>query len=176
MEGGHGKVNVALQKKISSSCEAAIILEGAVGFQESSLGIFVKLNSPLHLVDLPEVDIPTRFFFLYAGPPGSEAEEQMYCNTGISLAVAFTDNDFTQDLKSAQNANDVTQALDEYMSSLKILPKDWPEEQKIDPPTKINKKIKDENEEEIDEDRRLVLNFSRKKNLKNMLVSMREQR
>ena len=42
------------------------------------------------------------------------------------------------------------------MSNLKILPKDWPEEQKIDPPSNFSKKgkITDEMEEEIDEDRR----------------------
>ena len=41
------------------------------------------------------------------------------------------------------------------MAGLKILPKDWPEEEKIDPPAP-RKKIKDENEEEeIDEDRRM---------------------
>ena len=42
------------------------------------------------------------------------------------------------------------------MSNLKILPKDWPEEQKIDPPSNFTKKgkITDEMEEEIDEDRR----------------------
>ena len=39
-----GKVNVALQKKISSTSEAAIILEGGVAFQEKPLAIFVKLK------------------------------------------------------------------------------------------------------------------------------------
>ena len=39
-----GKVNVALQKKISSTSEAAIILEGGVAFQEKPLAIFVKLG------------------------------------------------------------------------------------------------------------------------------------
>ena len=39
-----GKVNVALQKKISSTSEAAIILEGGVNFQEKPQAIFVKLK------------------------------------------------------------------------------------------------------------------------------------
>ena len=58
-----------------------------------------------------------------------------------------------------QTVEDVKLALDGYMSSLKILPKDWPEEQKIDPPSNFTKKgkITDEMEEEIDEDRRYNL-------------------
>ena len=35
---------MALQKKISSTSEAAIILEGGVAFQEKPLAIFVKLK------------------------------------------------------------------------------------------------------------------------------------
>jgi hypothetical protein len=80
--------------------------------------------------------------------------DQIYSNIGISLAVAFTDKDFALDVKTAQNVEDVRLALDEYMSSLKILPKDWPEGHKIDPPSNVNKKITDEMDEEIDEDRR----------------------
>ena len=107
----------------------------------------------MHCVDLPEVDIPTRFFFFYTGPIDLE-NSQMYPNIGISLAVAFTDKEFALNVQTAQNVEDVRLALDEYMSNLKILPKDWPEEHKIDPPTNVNKKITDEMEEEIDEDRR----------------------
>ena len=146
----HGKVNVALQKKISSTSEAAIILEGQVGFQEQPLAIFVKLKKPMLLPDLPEVDIPAKYFYFYTGPKNDED----LSNIGVSLAVAFTDKDFVQAIESAQNSDDIRQALDEYMSNLKILPKDWPEEHKIDPPHP-RKKIKDEMEEEIDEDRRM---------------------
>ena len=46
---GDGKVNVALQKKISLSSEAAIILEGGVAFQEKPLAIFVKLKVQKHI-------------------------------------------------------------------------------------------------------------------------------
>lgn len=153
-----GKVNVALQKKISAQSEAAVILEGAVGFQDKPLAIFVKMKSALHLTDLPEVDIPTRFFFFYTGPMlvlDHEQDEQLYSNIGTSLAVAFTDKDFSLEVLNASCPEDVKLALDGYMTSLKLLPKDWPDEAKIDPPTKVRKKVIDEMEEEIDEDRRM---------------------
>ena len=116
--------------------------------------ILIAIQSPMLCADLPEVDLPTRFFFFYTGPPLDPENDQIYSNIGISLAVAFTDKDFALDVKTAQNVEDVRLALDEYMSSLKILPKDWPEEHKIDPPSNVSKKITDEMEEEIDEDRR----------------------
>ena len=47
------------------------------------------MKSPLHLGDLPEVDLPTRFLFFYNGPPGLENQD-LYTNIGIALAVAFT--------------------------------------------------------------------------------------
>ena len=84
-----GKVNVSLQKKIASSSAANIILEGAVPFLDKKIGIFVKMKTPLHIGDLPEVDLPTKFLFFFIGP--SEAENQeLYENIGIALATAFT--------------------------------------------------------------------------------------
>ena len=85
-----GKVNVSLQKKIASNqMEANIILEGAVPFLDRKIGIFVKMKTPLHIGDLPEVDLPTKFLFFFIGPSESENQE-LYENIGIALATAFT--------------------------------------------------------------------------------------
>jgi hypothetical protein len=150
-----GKVNVALQKKIPSNSEAAIILEGVVGFQDNPFAIFVKLQNALSLGDLPEVDIPTKYLFFYTGPPG-EGKAELYADMGVALATAFTNKEFAVDVHAAETPDDVREALDEYMSGLKILPKDWNTDYKLDPPTNVNKKIMDELEEEIDEDRRYI--------------------
>ena len=64
-----GKVNLYLQKKLDSNTEAAVILEGTVGFLEAPISVFVRLSRPAILGDLPEVDIPTRFIYLVATPP-----------------------------------------------------------------------------------------------------------
>ena len=63
-----GKVNVALQKKISNTTEAAIILEGSLSFIEKPVSVFMRLAKPIALGDLPEVDIPTRFLYFFFGP------------------------------------------------------------------------------------------------------------
>lgn len=63
-----GKVNVALTKKLRAQTEAAIVLEGACAFLEKPVSVFVRLAKPLVLGDLPEVDIPTRFVYLFMGP------------------------------------------------------------------------------------------------------------
>ena len=41
------------------------------------------------------------------------------------------------------------------MSGVRLLPKDWPKDHKIDPPPNVKNAITDEMEEEIDEDRRM---------------------
>ena len=61
---------MALQKKIASNCEAAIVLEGLVGFVEEPVSVLIRLAKPVVLADLPEVDIPTRFIYLYVGKKG----------------------------------------------------------------------------------------------------------
>ncbi len=64
-----GKVNLYLQKKLESNAEAAVILEGTVGFLTSPVSVFVRLARPVVVGDLPEVDIPTRFLYFIATPP-----------------------------------------------------------------------------------------------------------
>ena len=61
-------MNVALQKKIASNSEAVIILEGVVDFLDKPVSAFVRFTNSVTLGDLPEVDIPTRFLYLFAAP------------------------------------------------------------------------------------------------------------
>jgi hypothetical protein len=63
-----GKVNNYIQKKLDSTAEAAVILEGTVGFLDAPISVFVRLAKPAVLGDMPEVDIPTRFIYLLATP------------------------------------------------------------------------------------------------------------
>ena len=101
---GEGKVNVALQKKIAEGSEAIIILEGVVGFLDQPISVLVRLQSALSLNDLPEVDIGTRFLFLFAGPPirnaslDDESGPSQFADIGISLATAFTDKEFVTEV------------------------------------------------------------------------------
>ena len=101
---GEGRVNVALQKKIADGSEAIIILEGVVGFLDQPISVLVRLQSALSLNDLPEVDIGTRFLFLFAGPPirnaslDDESGPSQFADIGISLATAFTDKEFVTEV------------------------------------------------------------------------------
>ena len=94
-----------MQKKIADGSEAVIILEGVVGFLDQPISIFVRLQSPLSLNDLPEVDIGTRFLFFFTGPPirnvsnDDECGPGQFVDIGISLATAFTDKEFVAEVK-----------------------------------------------------------------------------
>ena len=54
---------------------------------------------------------------------------------------------------TAQTREDILSALDDYTSGIRVLPREWQGDHKIDPPPKKTKKLGDELEE-IDEDRR----------------------
>ena len=75
---GDGKVNVALQKKIASNSEAVIILEGVVDFLDKPVSAFVRFTNSVTLGDLPEVDIPTRFLYLFAAPANCVTGSQVW--------------------------------------------------------------------------------------------------
>lgn len=102
-----------------------IILEGVVDFLDKPVSAFVRLRHSVTLGDLPEVDIPTRFIYLFAAPPdattcssdgrtskaGSQDVlnqtdndedrdlESQYLDMGISLATAFTDKNFALEVR-----------------------------------------------------------------------------
>lgn len=80
---------MALQKKISNSSEAAIILEGGLGFVEKPVSVFVRLAKPIVLGDLPEVDIPTRFIYFFIGPAQVMASNHPRTKNAIDLTVRF---------------------------------------------------------------------------------------
>ncbi len=165
-----GKVNTALTKKIDSSTEAAVILVGCVPFLEKPVSVLVRLATPLVLGDMPEVDIPTRFLYFYAGPSpdvdapsavhkvgGGKKDEHrgLHANIGVALATAITDRTFAGALYCAKTKDEIKDALDAYTSGLKLLPRDYDADlNKIEPPTK-SARVKLEEDEEIDEDRRM---------------------
>lgn len=55
-------------RKIPPGAEASNILVGEVDFLEKPLSAFVRLSQSVHLGDLTEVPVPTRFLFVLLGP------------------------------------------------------------------------------------------------------------
>ena len=102
-----------MQKKIANGSEAVIVLEGVVGFLEQPICVFVRLQSPLSLNDLPEVDIGTRFLFFFTGPPIRNVSNEdengpgQFVDIGISLATAFTDKEFVSEVISYRIHSDI---------------------------------------------------------------------
>ena len=144
--------------------EAVIIMEGVVNFLENPISVFIRFKRAVTLADLPEVDISTRFMYLFAAAPNVEIPqaqipgpedkaESQYSDIGISLATAFTDKEFVSQMYSAQTKEEVLEALDDYTHGIRVLPREWQADHTIEPPQKSKKKLLDEIEE-IDEDRR----------------------
>ena len=55
-------------KKLPKDAEASNILVGELNGLQSPLSVFIRLNKALHLGDLTEVPVPTRFLFVLLAP------------------------------------------------------------------------------------------------------------
>ena len=90
------------------------------------MSAFVRLRDSVTLGDLPEVDIPTRFIYLFAAPPASDGGissrdvlnqetdedrdlESQYLDMGISLATAFTDKNFVLEVRMTKEIYNLRQ-------------------------------------------------------------------
>ena len=55
-------------KKLPKDAEASNILVGELNGLQSPLSVFIRLNKAVHLGDLTEVPVPTRFLFVLLVP------------------------------------------------------------------------------------------------------------
>ena len=87
------------------------------------------------------------------------SDRPAYRDVGVSLAAAIANKKFAKAIYNAEKGEEIVDALDVYTNQLSILPGDFDTElNKIDPPSnKANKKMGEETEEDIDEDRRYSL-------------------
>ena len=53
----------------------------------------------------------------------------------------FSDKDFITEAYNAKDGNDILETFDAYMSGVRLLPKDWPKDHKIDPPPNVKNAI-----------------------------------
>ena len=58
-----------------------------------------------------------------------------------NLFFFFSDKDFITEAYNAKDGNDILEAFDAYMSGVRLLPKDWPKDHKIDPPPNVKNAI-----------------------------------
>ena len=60
--------NHHFMKKLPKDAEASNILVGELNGLQSPLSVFIRLNKAMHLGDLTEVPVPTRFLFVLLVP------------------------------------------------------------------------------------------------------------
>lgn len=65
------QMNMSFMKKIPKNAEAANILVGELASLDAPVSCFIRLNKAMQLGDLTEVPLPTRFIFIFLGPPVS---------------------------------------------------------------------------------------------------------
>jgi len=152
-----GKVNRPFLKKLPGNSEAAVVLEGRASFLQKPISVFIRLLKPVVLGDLPEVDIPTKYLYFVVGSAAPRKGDKVTCEVGRAMGTAFSDKCFGQMIHEADSKEDIVEALDEFVDSIKTLPRDWNVKNYIDPPLGEDEKEKElqVNEEDvIDDDRR----------------------
>ena len=83
------------------------------------------------------------------------SDRPAYRDVGVALATAIANKRFAKAIYNAEKGEEIVDALDAYTNDLSILPGDFDSElNKIDPPSNRAKKMGEETEEDIDEDRR----------------------
>lgn len=65
-----------------------VVLVAQMDFICKRLSIFVRLEQSLVLPDLPEIAVPTRFFFCVFGPTGTLPQSR---DIGRAMATLFSD-------------------------------------------------------------------------------------
>ena len=69
------------------NCEALNILVGEAEFLKEPVTAFVRLQYPLLLGDMPEIEIATRFIFVLMGP----CDQHDYEEIGRAVATMMSD-------------------------------------------------------------------------------------
>ena len=75
-------------KKIQAQTEAFNVLVGEIDFLECNYSAFVRLNKPVILDDLTEVNLPSRFIYIMLGPKGNI---HVYRQIGRSISTIMSD-------------------------------------------------------------------------------------
>jgi len=150
------KVNKGFLKKIPDNAEAALVLEGKLPGLLEPLSIFISLEKAAVLPTLPEVDVPTRFLYILISP--TESQKAGGCSdTGRAMGTAFSDRNFVKEIYNAEGKEELVEALDNYIDSIKTLPRDWNPKAYIEPPggeSEHEKGLQIPEEEVLDDDRR----------------------
>lgn len=78
-------------KKIPNTSEVANILVGHVTFLSEPIMALVRLEKAELIDDMSEIATPTRFLFVYLGPPPASATIKEYEEIGRAAATLLTD-------------------------------------------------------------------------------------
>ncbi|XP_076313062.1 electroneutral sodium bicarbonate exchanger 1-like isoform X12 [Tachypleus tridentatus] len=129
------KLNQAFMKKIPPGSEASNILVGEVDFLDRAIIAFIRLKNGIHLGDLTEVPVPTRFLFILLGPSGNLPR---YHEIGRAMATLLSDEVFHDVAYKARNRQDLLAGVDEFLDAVTVLPPGaWDPSIRIEPPSHV---------------------------------------
>ncbi|XP_043930739.1 anion exchange protein 3 isoform X2 [Protopterus annectens] len=115
----HRNRTLKLLEKIPENAEATVVLVGCVEFLEQPAMAFVRLNESVFLESVLEVPIPVRFIFVLLGPSQSNMD---YHEIGRSLSTLMSDKHFHEVAYSADDRQDLLNAINEFLDASIVIP------------------------------------------------------
>ena len=97
-------------KFLPAGCEACNILVGSIPDLEMPVCIFLRLSKAFIAPGLCEVDIPTRFVFLYL----SNKVDDTYYQVGRTFSTAMSDDVFKEVAYKACHKGEMVAGFDEF--------------------------------------------------------------
>ena len=77
-------------KKVKSGTEVANVLVGELDCLTAPVVLFMRLVQPIHLEQMSEISLPTRFVIAVLGPPEQSYSNQ-YMEMGRAVATILAD-------------------------------------------------------------------------------------
>uniref|UniRef100_A0A3B3R0C3 Anion exchange protein n=1 Tax=Paramormyrops kingsleyae TaxID=1676925 RepID=A0A3B3R0C3_9TELE len=108
-----------LQKDVSDTSEASMVLVGALDFLEKPTVAFVRLKEAAELESALKAPVPVRFVFVLVGPNDNSMD---YHEIGRAMATLMADRVFNLAAVQAQNDRDLMEAVAEFMDCSIVIP------------------------------------------------------
>ncbi|CAH1785487.1 unnamed protein product [Owenia fusiformis] len=146
------------QRKIPEGAEGASVMVGGIDGLDKTVTALVRLKSGVDLMELMEVELPTRFIFVMFGP---KHENTAIKQVGRCMGTIFSHKDFQKVVYSAKDKKEILASVDAFMQDSTVLPaSEWDHNIHIQPPTTTDTQGKtwssvlkepEEGEEEIED-------------------------
>ncbi|CAD5115761.1 DgyrCDS4706 [Dimorphilus gyrociliatus] len=129
------KQNTHFRKKIPADAEASNVMLATMDFISEPVVGIARLKKSIHLEDVTEVSVPTRFMVIILGSINYKNELH---EIGRCISTLMADNIFQEVAYKALDKSDFLAGFDGFLDEVTVLPPtEWDPKIKIEPPNSV---------------------------------------